>query len=88
MTTRFPGHLAVKQTQMITPPPPCLTFFMRCLRSYVKFGFLQMKYCELWAFICSKNIGPDGLSDATLQILLCVFTEKRLSPGNLYKKKS
>lgn len=35
---------------------------------------------------CSKNIGPDGLSDATLQILLCVFTEKRLLPGNLYKK--
>lgn len=47
MTARCSGPVVAKQVQIITPPPPCLTFDMRCFCWYAVFGFHQMWRCSL-----------------------------------------
>lgn len=48
VTASFPGFVAVKQSQIITPPPPCLTVGLRCSKWYAVFGFCQTRCCARW----------------------------------------
>jgi len=44
LTARCPGPVAAKQTQIISPSPPCLVVDMSCA-DMTGFGFLQRWHC-------------------------------------------
>lgn len=89
MTTRCPDLVAVKQAQIINPPPPCFVVGTRC-----------MLICCIWFFskhlrfglVCPMNIVPEVLWLVQTQLFkpkLCshvLLREKRLSSGTFLNK--
>ena len=65
LTARFPGHVAAKQTQIITPPPLCLKVCVRCWCWCNVFGSVWNKFTNMGPWERLKT------SDKGLCSLLC-----------------